>query len=89
MSDPTECTCPSENGQRLKCADGQVMISGNCPQHGEPRPVKPRESCRWMQDADDGAWDTGCNERFEFTHGEPADNHFAFCPYCGGRIEQA
>ena len=43
--------------------------------------------CVWTEDLDDGAWDTSCGNRFEFIDGGPKDNHFAFCPYCGQKLE--
>lgn len=38
--------------------------------------------CRWAQN-EDGQWDTGCGQIFEFTADGPEENGFAFCPYCG------
>lgn len=38
--------------------------------------------CKWQQN-DDGQWDTGCGQIFEFTADGPEENGFAFCPYCG------
>lgn len=37
-----ECTCPTKDGQRLVCSDGQVMRASGCPVH-DPKP-KP-ETC--------------------------------------------
>ena len=42
--------------------------------------------CHWQQD-DEGAYDTGCDERFEFYCDGPIENGFRFCPYCGKPIE--
>lgn len=39
-------------------------------------------SCIWWEN-EDGAWETLCDEIFEFTNGSPTDNHFGYCPYCG------
>lgn len=41
--------------------------------------------CVWTED-DDGAWDTSCDNRFEFTADGPEENDFAFCPYCGKNL---
>ena len=46
----------------------------------------PEAACAWTEDSD-GAWDTGCGYRFEFTDGDPADNNFVHCPYCGATVE--
>jgi hypothetical protein len=42
---------------------------------------EPLVSCLWGQD--DGIWETGCGHAFEFNDGDPTDNWFRFCPYCG------
>jgi hypothetical protein len=43
----------------------------------------PDESCLWGEDVADGVWETSCGHAFEFNAGDPADNEFLFCPYCG------
>jgi rRNA maturation endonuclease Nob1 len=42
--------------------------------------------CEWRED-EDGIWDTGCGNRFEFNHGGPPENSFEFCPYCGKKLK--
>lgn len=42
--------------------------------------------CVWAED-EDGVWDTGCDNRFEFNEGTPHENKFEFCPYCGNRMK--
>ena len=32
-------------------------------------------------------WLTGCEYEHVFKSGDPEENGFAFCPYCGGKIE--
>jgi hypothetical protein len=39
-------------------------------------------ACIWTAD-DDGNWGTECNNMFAFDDGDPDDNNFVFCPYCG------
>jgi len=41
-------------------------------------------TCKWSEN-EDGAWETDCNEIFEFTNdGDgPTANGFRHCPYCG------
>ena len=46
------------------------------------------EKCYWVYDADDDAFDTGCDERFAFTAGGPEENVFYFCPYCGKKLAE-
>lgn len=43
--------------------------------------------CHWRED-ENGAWDTGCGEKWEFTNGTPQENRFLFCPFCGDTIEE-
>ena len=47
---------------------------------------EPFVSCLWGQD-DDGVWETSCGHAFEFSDGDPADNAFLFCPFCGRQIK--
>jgi len=47
---------------------------------------EPFISCLWGQD-DDGVWETSCGHAFEFNDGDPADNAFLFCPFCGRQIK--
>jgi hypothetical protein len=45
----------------------------------------------WPADADelDGSiFETTCQRTFEFTVDGIQENGFAFCPFCGGRIEE-
>ena len=42
--------------------------------------------CNWCEEDDfyGGFWQTSCEQIFYFTDGgTPAENDFAFCPYCG------
>ncbi len=42
--------------------------------------------CDWQEEDDlcEGFWQTDCGHAFTFTDGgTPAENEFAFCPYCG------
>lgn len=38
--------------------------------------------CKWQID-DEGIYETGCGNRFEFWEGTPKENRFIYCPYCG------
>jgi hypothetical protein len=42
----------------------------------------PDEPCLWGKD-EDGVWETSCGNLHEFIEGDPADNYYLFCPYCG------
>jgi Lar family restriction alleviation protein len=57
--------------------------------HADPEPEEPiwkGRKCTWTEN-DDGAWETSCEQMFEFTTAGPTSNKFIFCPYCGKRIE--
>lgn len=43
------------------------------------------DNCEWEED-EDGNFETGCAHIFTFTTDGIHENHFAFCPYCGGVI---
>lgn len=49
------------------------------------------EKCVWtirsFRFIGDDFWDTSCGEAFTFAEGDPKDNRFNYCPYCGKRIE--
>jgi len=61
-----------------------------------PMPFDPRsyddrqmaEKCRWTVD-DEGVWDTGCGEKYEFFTDGPVENQQRFCGYCGRRLKVA
>lgn len=43
--------------------------------------------CRWDDEANDGmAYETECDEVFQFICDGVAENRFVFCPFCGGKI---
>lgn len=51
--------------------------------------VERGETCAWRETwSMHGVYDTDCDMVFELTTGTPADNHMAFCCYCGRKIEQ-
>ena len=41
--------------------------------------------CEWKEN-EDGQWETGCGEMFEFTTGGLKENKVKWCQYCGGKI---
>ena len=50
-----------------------------------------RGSCKWtLREAyirsDWDVWDTECDKSFTFDTGDPTENEFAFCPFCGKYI---
>lgn len=49
----------------------------------ESTPLKP---CTWREDAD-GNWHTGCQQIHVIIDGTPSENGYAYCPYCGLKIE--
>ena len=50
---------------------------------------KPQPKCRWTMDDFDGSWDTECQEKFVLNDGTPHENGMRWCPYCGGRLQEA
>ena len=47
------------------------------------------EWCVWRQVEGQWAdyyWETQCDNAHQFIDGNPADNQYRFCPYCGGII---
>lgn len=51
----------------------------------KPRAQKPRPFCYWTEEmqTENAAWETDCDNLFEFTFDGPWENGFTFCPYCG------
>ena len=47
--------------------------------------AKLNRTCEWVVD-EDGIFDTGCGNKFEFIYDGPEENHFTYCPYCGGKL---
>lgn len=48
-------------------------------------------SCKWKEETGvftdgDGDYTTGCDNMFTIMEGNPKDNGFKYCPYCGGKI---
>ena len=46
-----------------------------------------KKICRWQENSD-GAWETSCENSFEFSVGTPKENKARFCIYCGKKIRQ-
>jgi hypothetical protein len=55
-----------------------------CPTCENPPPAS--SACRWTQD-EDGVWFSSCGEAHVFTGGNPEENKYLFCPYCGRNVE--
>lgn len=53
-----------------------------------PAAREQKSHCVWSlydQRADDGLWQTGCGQRWNFdSDGTPEDHKQRFCGYCGG-----
>ena len=50
--------------------------------------------CKWKEETSvftdgDGDYATGCDNMFTIMEGNPKDNGFKYCPYCGGEIISA
>ena len=44
--------------------------------------------CTWRAN-DEGGWDTGCDQRWEFIDDGPTENGVQYCPFCGGCLRVA
>lgn len=42
--------------------------------------------CIWTEDWREN-WHTECGHKFFFESGDPDENEFVFCPYCGEEID--
>jgi len=45
-----------------------------------------KQYCVWRLCRDDDAYETSCENMFQFMEGGCRDNKFMFCPYCGKPI---
>ena len=48
-----------------------------------------KSPCVWKEEKDIDTcyvYASGCDNPFEFVDGNPKDNNFKFCPFCGGKI---
>lgn len=43
------------------------------------------KKCTWKRNKD-GAYETGCNNIFEFINDGPEENGAKYCQYCGGKL---
>lgn len=50
--------------------------------------TEANRTCKWVVD-ENGMFDTGCRNKFEFISDGPKENHFTYCPYCGGKLKVA
>lgn len=49
------------------------------------------KECIWLQQLDPDRevyWQTSCGRAFVLTEGGPEDNHYNYCPSCGGKIKE-
>jgi hypothetical protein len=44
------------------------------------------DTCEWKEDPD-GFWDTSCGHAYSFEAGNPCEDSFDYCPYCGKKIK--
>ena len=49
--------------------------------------MKANHKCEWTEDSD-GTWNTDCKSAFVLNDGNPRENGFKFCCYCGGKLIQ-
>lgn len=49
--------------------------------------LESNRTCEWSQcEGAEEVFSTGCGCMFEFIYDGPEENHFAYCPYCGGKL---
>jgi hypothetical protein len=47
-------------------------------------------TCTWkLEDYEEGVWQTECGNAHVFEDGDPTDNQYKFCPYCGKALIEA
>ena len=54
------------------------------------------KECEWKHSTgyipdepdDTNVWFTACDNAFEFNEGDPKENYFKYCCYCGGKLIQ-
>jgi hypothetical protein len=46
------------------------------------------DACWWFEN-ENGCWETGCSNLFQFVSGTPSENYFSYCPYCGKKITES
>ncbi len=81
----------SDSGQALFSCQGQAMDGYS--ELANYRSIldnisyetQHNRTCKWIID-EDGMFDTGCGNKFEFISDGPKENHFTHCPYCGGKL---
>jgi len=54
-------------------------------------PFEFQKKCIWKEENgidSDGTYVTGCDNMFTILEGNPRDNNFKFCPYCGNKLKE-
>jgi len=49
--------------------------------------LQEHKQCKWTYDPSSYSWNTSCKNKFQFLEDGPVENKFAYCSYCGGRID--
>ena len=57
---------------------------------GKERSMAAKGKCEWKRYWPDWGdmYDTSCGHMHDFLDGNPEDNHYKFCPYCGLDIQE-
>lgn len=86
IEDPNVRCMAYEDAGEVACADiAQEALSAPVPEHPPEREKEQAGTCGWVED-ENGAFDTGCDHKFEFIYDGIKENRFKFCPYCGREI---
>jgi hypothetical protein len=56
--------------------------------NAQAKKIDRRKPCCWTQDDCTCSWDTNCGEKHQFIEGDPRENRYRYCPYCGRPLQQ-
>jgi len=67
------------------CEACHVWMKAHDAQVAKAERERLRGICTWKED-DEWNWHTSCDQIHQFTNGTPEENHYGFCPHCGGNL---
>ncbi len=68
---------------------GEVDPFGRCPEN--LKPTTKKNECVWEEEEGtdtSGDYQTSCDKMFTIMEGNPKNNGFKYCPYCGGKLKE-
>lgn len=84
--------CIKIHGVCCACADKrEKALLHKCQELAkENERLRAEPVCGWTGYSDDlDTWNTGCGHVWQFMDGGPTENSVAFCPFCGGSVDEA